>query len=148
MTFLLSAIAVFAISQAGGTQLPPAQPSASEPLEGSSWNAVELYGTAVPAASSESGRGPYLEFGTDGRLTGSDGCNRVMSSYEIKGNAITFGPIAGTRMACPGTDEIVNRFHAALKGTGHWSIRGGRLEFFGATGKPLAVFARRPAGAK
>jgi copper homeostasis protein (lipoprotein)/putative lipoprotein len=148
MTFLLSAIAVFAISQAGGTPTPPPQPSALKSLEGSSWNAVELYGTAVPAAASESGRGPYLEFGTDGRLTGSDGCNRVMSSYVVKGNAITFGPIAGTRMACPGTEEIVNRFHAALKGTGHWRVRDGRLEFFGATGKPLAVFAPRPAGAR
>ena len=46
-------------------------------------------------------------------------------------------------MACPKTDEIANRFHAALKGTSHWSIVKERLEFYGATDKPLAVFERR-----
>jgi heat shock protein HslJ len=148
MMLLLCVLTVVAIGQAGGAAVGSAQRPAAESLEGTSWNAVELYGTVVPAASTESGRGPYLEFGTDGRLTGSDGCNRVMGSYAVKGDAIEFGPLAGTRMACPGTEEIVNRFHAALKGTGHWSIREGRLELFGASGKPLAVFARRPSGAR
>lgn len=130
--------------QPGATTPPPA-PAAGE-LEGTSWSVVELYGTAVTTAASAPGREPYLEFGANGRLAGSDGCNRVMSSYAVEGNRITFGPVAGTRMACPGTEEVVNRFHAALKGTGHWDIRDGRLEFFGATGKPLAVLERRPTG--
>ena len=49
-----------------------------------------------------------------------------------------------TRMACPGTDEVARRFAAALEGTSGWRIAGGRLEFYGATGKPLAIFAVRP----
>jgi para-nitrobenzyl esterase len=32
-----------------------------------------------------------------------------------------------------------------LTGTSRWSIVKGRLEFYGATGKPLAVFEQRPA---
>lgn len=36
---------------------------------------------------------------------------------------------------------------AALKGTSHWSIVKDRLEFYGATGKPLAVFETQPAEA-
>lgn len=127
-----------------GTSPPPAPPAGE--LEGTSWSVVELYGTAVTTAASAPGREPYLEFGANGRLAGSDGCNRVMGSYAVEGNRISFGPLAGTRMACPGTEEVVNRFHAALKGTGHWDIRDGRLEFFGATGKPLAVLERRPTG--
>jgi heat shock protein HslJ len=81
-------------------------------------------------------------FGTDGRVSGSDGCNRLTGPYTVKGEAITFGPIAGTQMACPKTEEIANRLHAALKGASHWRIEGGRLQFYGATGKPLAVFER------
>ena len=50
-------------------------------------------------------------------------------------------------MACPEIDEIASRFQEALKGTSHWSIVKERLEFYGATGKPLAVFERRPAAA-
>ena len=51
-------------------------------------------------------------------------------------------------MACPKTDEIAERFRDALKGTSHWRIVNERLEFYGATGKPLAVFERRPATAR
>ena len=38
---------------------------------------------------------------------------------------------------------LEQRFHAALKGTSHWSIVKDRLELYGATGKPLAVFEKR-----
>ncbi len=48
-------------------------------------------------------------------------------------------------MACQKTEEITRRFRAALSGTSHWRIAEGRLEFFDATGKPLAVFERREA---
>ena len=34
------------------------------------------------------------------RLSGSGGCNQLVGSYEIKGNQLKFGQIAGTRMAC------------------------------------------------
>jgi para-nitrobenzyl esterase len=51
-------------------------------------------------------------------------------------------------MACPKSDEIAKRCRATLTGTSHWSIVKDRLEFYGATGKPLAVFARRAATAE
>ena len=52
-----------------------------------------------------------------------------------------------TRMACPGAEEVERRFAAALAGTTGWRIAGGRLEFYGATGTPLAIFAVRPPAA-
>lgn len=116
-------------------------------LEGTAWNAVEVYGTAVTADSAPAERRPHLVFGTDGRVSGADGCNRLTGPYTVKANGITFGAIAGTRMACPKTDELATRFNAALKGTSHWSIVKDRLELYGATGKPLAVFEKRPADA-
>ena len=51
--------------------------------------------------------------------------------------------IASTQMACPDSEDISRRFRGALKGTSHWRLAGARLEFYGATGKPLAVFVRR-----
>ncbi len=106
------------------------------------WRAVELSGMAVPALPDK--REAYLVFGSDGRLSGSDGCNRVTGTYKLKGDAVTFGQMASTQMACIDTPEIERRFHGALKGTGHWRIEGGRLQFYGATGKPLAVFEKGP----
>jgi Asp-tRNA(Asn)/Glu-tRNA(Gln) amidotransferase A subunit family amidase/heat shock protein HslJ len=118
-------------------------PSGQNGLVGTAWNAVELSGTALPQQSAPE-RAPHLVFAADGKLSGADGCNRLSGSYTVKSDAITFGPIASTRMACPGAEEIARRFLAALRGTGHWRLTEGRMEFYGATGKPLAVFERRP----
>jgi heat shock protein HslJ len=134
---------------AGGTAQTPTTPAAegASGLEGSAWNAVEVYGTPV-TTDANADRAPHLVFGKDGRVTGADGCNRLTGPYTVKANGLTFGQLAGTRMACPDTDDAVKRFQAALKGTSHWSIVNGRLEIYGATGKPLAVFERREGDAK
>jgi heat shock protein HslJ len=84
-------------------------------------------------------------FAAGGRVSGADGCNRLTGSYTAKGEALTFGQIASTQMACPDTEEVARRFQGALKGTSRWRLADGRLEFYGATGKPLAVFERRAA---
>jgi heat shock protein HslJ len=122
----------------------PAQTGTTERLAGTAWRAVELAGTPVPAPPSPE-REPHLVFGTDGRVSGADGCNRLTGPYTEKGDAVSFGNLAGTMMACPGSDEIARRFRSALKGTAHWRVENGRLTFYGATGQPLAVFERREA---
>ena len=124
----------------GGAQAPAALQTS---LEGE-WNAIELAGMAVAPNVAPPDRQPYLVFTADGRVAGADGCNRVTGPYTVKDNGLTFGQIAGTMMACLKTDDISKRFRAALKGTSHYSIVNDRLELYGATGKPLAVFVRRP----
>jgi putative lipoprotein len=113
-------------------------PGSALPLEATYWKAIEFQGMPVPAS-----REAHLVFQVAGRLAGSDGCNRITGSYELKGDGISFGQLAGTQMACPDTAEVERRFRAALKGTSHWRIKGNRLEFRGATAKPLAVFQGR-----
>jgi heat shock protein HslJ len=104
------------------------------------WKAVVLAGISVPTLPAN--REAHLVFQSGGRLSGSDGCNRIVGSYTLKGEAVTFGQVAGTQMACPDTSDVERRFRSALKGTSHWRIVGSRLELFGATGSPLAVFER------
>ena len=123
-----------------GQGSPVASPSANAALEGTYWRAIELAGLMVPAQ--DANREPHLTL-ESGRASGSDGCNRVAGPYTLQGEALTFGAMAGTRMACPDTAEIESRFQGALKGTSHWRIASNRLELYGATGKPLAVFERR-----
>lgn len=130
---------------AGFLVITGARPAADGGLAGTAWNAVELSGMPVAVDAVPADRRPHLVFGTDGRLSGADGCNRLTGPYTVKADGITFGQIAGTLMACPKTDEIVRRFRAALKGTSHWRIEKERLGFYGATGEPLAVFERRAA---
>ena len=43
-----------------------------------------------------------LSFDAEGRIAGSDGCNRIIAGYEMTGEGLTIGPeIATTMMACP-----------------------------------------------
>jgi len=52
------------------------------------------------------GRAPTLTINGD-RASGSGGCNRYFSSVELgKENAIHFGTVASTRMACQGVEGV------------------------------------------
>jgi len=59
----------------------------------------------------------------DGRVAGSGGCNRYTGSFELDRESISFGPVAGTMMACP--EALMNqdqRFHEALGLVTSWRI--------------------------
>src|SRR5262245_46963157 len=135
------AVLLVAFSAGEGRQIdvggkPPAG-SGKDGLRGTSWRAIELVGKPVGSQFAPD-NDPHLVFGTDGRVSGADGCNRLTGPYTVKGEAITFGLLAVTGMACVGNaDEVSRRFQNVLKGTGHFRITKDRLEFYGATGKPL-----------
>ncbi len=117
----------------------------AQSIQGTAWTVVELYGTPVSGASVASDGQPYLVFGANGQMSGADGCNRLTGPYSVTANDISFGHVAGTQTACPNTDSVAQRFRSALANTSQWRIVMGRLEFYGDTDKPLAVFEQRPA---
>ncbi len=45
-----------------------------------------------------------LEFTEDGKVSGTDGCNRLTGGWEAKGDKVTLGPLASTKMFCEGVD--------------------------------------------
>ena len=114
------------------------QPRSSRALEKTYWKAIELDGKGVPAA--ESTREVYVLLDGSGRVSGSDGCNRIIGSYVQIGDAIKFSALAGTQMACPNTADTERGLRRALSGAARWSIAGDRLEFFDPTGARLAQF--------
>ena len=73
----------------GGARVP------SPELSGLRWHIVSIAGQAV------SGDTYFLDF-DQGRLTGQAGCNRFSGTYSERRPTLSFGPIAATRMACPG----------------------------------------------
>ena len=113
------------------------------PIAGTHWRAVELAGKRVPKLPA--GSEPHLVFDATGRLAGSDGCNRVIGSYEVAADAITFEQMAGTRMAC--VDETVTQieaaFDAALKQAATFRVAGDRLELLNSAGERVARFEAR-----
>jgi heat shock protein HslJ len=117
----------------------------AQSIQGTAWNAVELDGTAVPAQSNSGDLQPYLVFGADGRVSAADGCNRLTGQYTTTATGITFGQLVETQIACPNAEVTAKRFRAAITGASHWRIVMGRLELYGTTGKPLAIFEQRSA---
>jgi heat shock protein HslJ len=117
---------------------PATPPGSSRSLEATYWKAIEVAGKQIRGQSGT--REAHLVFQAGGRMSGSDGCNRLAGSYELKGDGIAFGQTLGTQMACQGTGEIEQGFRAALKDANRWRIVGDRLELLDAEGVRLAAF--------
>lgn len=56
---------------------------------------------------------PHLVFEDEGKLYGTDGCNRLTGSWEQDGEIISFGQTASTMMACPDVDTWLKDLHTA-----------------------------------
>jgi heat shock protein HslJ len=63
----------------------------------------------------------------DGRVSGTAGCNRFNGTFDVDSNALTFGPMASTRMMCPEKQMAQEaKFLALLSGkvTKRYSVEG------------------------
>ena len=123
-----------------GTGQPTSpSPAATKPLAKTYWRAIELAGKATPAQDAK--REAHLVFEPGSRLSGSDGCNRLAGTYQLKGDAVTFGQTAATGMACmDSAAEIERAFRDALKRAMRFTIAGDRLDLFDAAGNRVASF--------
>ena len=118
-------------------QTSPPVAGDTKPLEGTYWRAVELAGKPTPAQDPI--REAHLQF-QNGRVSGSDGCNRVTGSYQLDGDRVAFGQMAGTQMACPNPNGTEGPFRDALKNASRLTVVGDRLELLDAAGTRLAAF--------
>jgi len=91
----------------------PAAPAAAADttmnLAGTEWHLEDLGGAGVIDNSQAT-----LLFPEAGRVAGNSSCNRFMGTVTITGNALKFGPLAGTRMACL-SDAVSNQETKYLK---------------------------------
>lgn len=78
----------------------------------------------------------------DGAVSGFSGCNRFRGQYVLSGDALEFGPLAGTMMAC--VDEamqlerdVLGRLGSAVRAL----VDGGSLRLLGADDELLLEFA-------
>lgn len=80
------------------------------------------------------------------QVTGDDGCNQFTGSYRRSGSALTFGPLAGTRKACPGTaGETATRVTSALGRVAGYAISGRTLRLSAQSGDVLLTYRARAA---
>lgn len=107
----------------------------NKPLVATQWQLAQLNGSVVPVQDDLF----TITFGEDGRLSGLGVCNRLMGQYEVdQTGGLKIGPMASTRMACPGM-ERESVFAEVLSGTTHYDIDGQMLMLL-TDGEVKAVF--------
>ncbi len=100
---------------------PP--PQVNAPLEGTTWEVVEVRGVQPPAESQPE---PFILIRSGiGELTGNSGCNAFNGPYRATGNELIMGPFASTRMACPlnTVSDFETVFLDALEDTRFYVVR-------------------------
>lgn len=109
---------------------------AEESILGATWLAEDIKGKGVIDNLQTT-----LAVSRDGTVSGLAGCNRFSGTPTIKGQSITFGPMAVTRMAClPAVAEQEDRFLAALGETALYRFDGSYLLFQNAEGETVVRF--------
>ena len=112
--------------------IPTPTPAA---IEDRMWSLVELNGQALPAVPLP--RLPLLAL-REGRVSGFSGCNRFSGGYTLQGEALRFGPAAGTRMACAEGMALEGEFLHLLPHVTGWRLQGDTLTWLNAQGQPVA----------
>jgi len=131
----------------GGAKLVPAghsggdQKSQSEmsvPLIDTQWVLTELANAPVPAGERQ--REASIRFQTEGKVSGSTGCNRFSGTYALEGHLLHFGQLAMTRMACADDQGIEADYMKALETTRQFQIHRNTLDLLDGAGRNAARF--------
>lgn len=100
------------------------------PLEGTKWTLTGmLSGSEDTGAVSSVPQGvtAALVF-ADGRLSGTDGCNRLMGSYQVESGTLVVSDLATTRMACQGAAaQVAAHVQSVLEGPMAYTVDGNQL---------------------
>jgi len=96
----LSACATDAGSGSGstGSDSPSSEPTSEAP-------AASAEGVEGTWGNPDNMREPSLNLGSDGRISGTDGCNRLMGSWTFEDGKVHFSEMGMTMMACPDVDQ-------------------------------------------
>ena len=115
----------------GDTQDPAA-------LEGESWILTQMLTAGGQTEIVDVGVSASFDGTT---ISGNSGCNSYNASYEATGAQISFGPIAGTKMACAepeGSTEA--RYLQLLEGVASYEVSGRSMSMNDSDGTPVLQF--------
>jgi heat shock protein HslJ len=120
--------------------------AASQELAGSSWDAVAVNNGKQAMVSLITGSAIDADFGEDGTISGSAGCNRYNGPFVTEGKQIQIGPVASTMMACiepEGVAEQEAAYLAALENATVYELRGTNLTLRDGEGAAQVEFVRK-----
>ncbi|MFD2936684.1 META domain-containing protein [Spirosoma flavum] len=106
------------------------------------WVLTELQGRAIKASGPRN-EVPRLEISlTEGRVTGTTGCNRLNGTIKADTRQIVFGPLMTTKMACEGdVGQLESKFLTELANPMTYRVGDGKLILL-RNGKPTMTFKK------
>ncbi len=109
-------------------------------LQNRSWIATHIGNTeikTVPTAHNI----PSLQFdAATKRVSGADGCNRIMGSYEAGRDTLLLSQMAGTKMACLDQNNVAPQFNEALAKVANYQVFGKTLKLLDRHGNVVLQF--------
>ena len=120
----------------------------AQELAGTTWDVTGYNNGKQAVVSVIIGTTLTLEFGADGRVSGSAGCNRFTGTYSQTNGVVAISGVAATRKMCVEPEKVMEQeaqYLQALTMGMHRRMEGARLELRDADGA-LAVSATRAAG--
>jgi heat shock protein HslJ len=116
------------------TLVSPVQAKSDCELLETYWRAVVIDGNPVTVESNK--REPHLVFSSEGRVSGSTGCNRLSGSFEQGADSFRFKQMITTKIGCPPPVHAMERaFLQVLGATTAVLLSGNILELKDAAGK-------------
>jgi heat shock protein HslJ len=110
-------------------QGPGAQPVTGQSLAGTRW-------MGVIDPSIDKRFAPWLEFVSEGRVSGYTGCNLLQGAWKSEGGEVRVGPLVTTKRACAGPEQAIERrVVAALNEQSRITREAERLVFTTAAGE-------------
>lgn len=105
-------------------------------LGGKEWNVTSILGKPLDANESMKGL-PSVNFGENGKLFGSTGCNNFNGSFKLDGTALSLDPGAITKMFCPESYE--QDFLSAVKQVTNVKMDGSNLNLLNGTNPVMTL---------
>lgn len=126
-----------------GCESMPSSPHVTEnlqQLQNRTWIATQIGTTAIQTTPSAN-HIPSIQFDeATKRVSGSDGCNRIMGSYTAGTDTLQLSQLATTRMACMNNNNIDRHYNEALAKVTHYQVFGKTLKLLDRHGNLLIQF--------
>lgn len=118
-----------------------AEPPVTHELAGTRWVLTQLGSERIVLAEGKPEQFITLD-SSQQRVAGNAGCNRLVGSYTLQGDQLSFSQMATTRMMCI-DQEREDAFVKSLEATKSWRIDGAQLDLLDAGANLLARFEAR-----
>lgn len=127
-----------------GCQSTPSSSAAEvnnlQTLQNRTWVATQI-GSQMLKTNPSAHNIPALQFDeATKRVSGADGCNRLMGTYQATGNTLVLSQMTSTKMACI-DNTLPNQFNTALANVTNYQVYNNTLKLLDRNGNLLIEFA-------